>query len=215
MNTAPISNYDTVLDHWRQKFLAMEHLALARKFHLTMDDEALYITYYAHPLRIDRRLGNISYMDMPEKRPPFNTAITIYNLFHYAIETPFASQKLVPFYEVKRVYPFEQAYRQTILKKLENCFTGHVDALKRACEALGGRPLPQGDAGYELSVFPFFNIAVLFWDADEEFAAQANMLFDSHITDFLHEENVVGVASDAVYYLTQAAGFTPEEIYGG
>ena len=61
----------------------------------------------------------------------------------------------------------------------------------------------------------FFNIAVLFWDADDEFEAQANMLFDSNITDFLHEENVVGVAADAVYYLTKAAGMDAREIYAG
>ena len=53
--------------------------------------------------------------------------------------------------------------------------------------------LPQGDVGYVLPVFPFLNIAVLFWDKDEEFEAQANMLFDSEITEFMHEENVVCV----------------------
>ena len=57
----------------------------------------------------------------------------------------------------------------------------------------------------------FLNIAVLFWDKDEEFEAQANMLFDSEITEFMHEENVVCVAADAVYYLTLAAGMTPEK----
>ena len=39
------------------------------------------------------------------------------------------------------------------------------------------------------------------------------MLFDSEITEYMHEENVVCVAADAVYYLTLAAGMTPEKIY--
>ena len=73
--------------------------------------------------------------------------------------------------------------------------------------------LPQEDVGYVLQVFPFLIIVVLFWDKDEEFEAQANMLFDSEITEFMHEENVVCVAADAVYYLTLAAGMTPEKIY--
>ena len=88
-----------------------------------------------------------------------------------------------------------------------------TEELRKACEALGGTLLPQGDVGYVLPVFPFLNIAVLFWDKDEEFEAQANMLFDSEITEFMHEENVVCVAADAVYYLTLAAGMTPEKIY--
>ncbi|MFR6583492.1 MAG: DUF3786 domain-containing protein [Ruminococcus sp.] len=40
-----------------------------------------------------------------------------------------------------------------------------------------------GRCGVCLPVFPFLNIAVLFWDKDEEFEAQANMLFDSEITE--------------------------------
>ena len=75
--------------------------------------------------------------------------------------------------------------------------------------------MPQGDVGYILPVFPFLEIAVLFWDGDEEFPAQANMLFDSNITDFMHEENVVGVAADAVHYLGIASGMDPGEIYAG
>ena len=39
------------------------------------------------------------------------------------------------------------------------------------------------------------------------------MLFDSEITEFMHEENVVCVAADAVYYLTLAAGLPGEKIY--
>lgn len=208
------SNYDKVIETWRKKFLEMNHEALIRKFHLEADEEALYITYFSHKMRIDRKSGKITMYEQPDKVLTFNTVITIYNLFHYAIENPVASGKLVPFREVKRVYPFEAAYKKTILAEFQNTFSGHVDELISACEKLNGEKMKQGDAGYILPVFPFFNIAVLFWDGDEEFDAQANMLFDSNITDFLHEENVVGVAADVVYYLTEAAGLEAVKIYG-
>ena len=146
-------------------------------------------------------------------RPGFDTVMNIYNTFYYAAEHPVASGNLVAFRQVKRVYPFEAAYRRTIISRLQKIFSGKTAELKKACEILGGTPLPQGDVGYVLPVFPFLNIAVLFWDKDEEFDAQANMLFDSEITEFMHEENVVCVAADAVYYLTQAAGLPPEKIY--
>lgn len=214
MNTQQ-SNYDKVIETWRLKFLEMDHEAIINKFRLDSDDEAMYVTYFSCRLRIDRSTGVITYCEEPERKPGFDTVITVYNLFHYAKERPQASGKLVPFREVKRVYPFEKAYKQSILYTLQETFTGHVEELKSACEKLGGIQMPQGDAGYILPVFPFFNIAVLFWDADDEFEAQANMLFDSNITDFLHEENVVGVAADAVYYLTQAAGMHAREIYAG
>lgn len=210
----PESNYNKVRETWRMKFLEMDQEALVRKFHLNADDSALYITYFSHTMRIDRQTGTITYKDTPEELPTFNTVITIYNVFHYAIEVPVASGKLVPFRQVKRVYPFERAYQQTILKGFQDTFTGKVPSLITACEKLNGTKLPQGDAGYTIPVFPFLNIAVLFWDADDEFEAQANMLFDSEITSFMHEENVVGVASDALYYLTLAADLNAQEVYG-
>lgn len=211
------SNYDRVVETWRKKFLDMDQEKIIRKFHLESDEASLYVTYFSNTLRIDRQTGVITFEGgkLSGESPGFNTSVTIYNMFHYSKDDPKASEKLVPFREVKRVYPFERAYQNTIIQKLQDTFSGHVEELKKACESLGGVRMSQGDAGYILPVCPFLKIAVLFWDGDEEFQAQANMLFDSNITDFMHEENVVGVASDAVYYLTLAAELGAEEIYGG
>lgn len=207
-----ISNYDQVIENWRRKFLEMDQEELIRKFQLEADEEFLYVVYFFRKLRINRESGEIT---DEGKRPGFDTVMNIYNTFYYSSNHPVASGNLVAFRQVKRVYPFEAAYRRTIISRLQDTFSGKTDALRKACEALGGTPLPQGDVGYVLPVFPFLNIAVLFWDKDEEFDAQANMLFDSEITEFMHEENVVCVAADAVYYLTRAAGivFTTAKCY--
>ena len=204
------SNYDQVIENWRLKFLEMDQEELIRKFQLEADEEFLYIIYFSKRFRIDRKNGFIT---EDGKSPGFDTVMNIYNTFYYSAAHPVASGNLVAFRQVKIVYPFEAAYRRTIIFRLQELFAGKTEELRKACEALGGTLLPQGDVGYVLPVFPFLNIAVLFWDKDEEFEAQANMLFDSEITEFMHEENVVCVAADAVYYLTLAAGMTPEKIY--
>lgn len=204
------SNYDQVIENWRLKFLEMDQEELIRKFQLEADEEFLYIIYFSKRFRIDRKNGFIT---EDGKSPGFDTVMNIYNTFYYSAAHPVASGNLVAFRQVKRVYPFEAAYRRTIIFRLQELFAGKTEELRKACEALGGTLLSQGDVGYVLPVFPFLNIAVLFWDKDEEFEAQANMLFDSEITEFMHEENVVCVAADAVYYLTLAAGMTPEKIY--
>ena len=204
------SNYDQVIENWRLQFLEMDQEELIRKFQLEADEEFLYIIYFSKRFRIDRKNGFIT---EDGKSPGFDTVMNIYNTFYYSAAHPVASGNLVAFRQVKRVYPFEAAYRRTSISRLQELFSGTTEELRKACEALGGTLLPQGDVGYVLPVFPFLNIAVLFWDKDEEFEAQANMLFDSEITEFMHEENVVCVAADAVYYLTLAAGMTPEKIY--
>ena len=199
------SNYDAVREVWRQKFLAMDHESLAERFHLDIDASHLYLTYFSLPYSIDRRTAHIVRLDRPDAPIDFDTEMNFFNMFHYAVEHPVPSGNLVPFRNVKRVYPFEAAYMRTIIHPFEQRFTGHVPELCRALEALHARPLPYGDAGGALEILPGLELAVTFWDADDEFPAQANMLFDSNITDYMHEENVVCVASDAAEFLTEAA----------
>lgn len=201
------SNYDAVREVWRQKFLTMDHESLAERFRLSIDEDRLYLTYFSHPYSIDRRSARIVRQDRPDADIRFDTEMNFFNMFHYAVEHPAPSGELVPFRNVKRVYPFEAAYMRNIIHPFERHFTGHVPELRRALESLHARPLPQGDAGGTLEILPGLGLAVTFWDADDEFPAQANMLFDSNITDYMHEENVVCIASDAAVFLCEAAQF--------
>lgn len=199
------SNYEVVRQTWREKFLTMDCASLAERFGLRMDGEQLYLTYFSHPYAIDRRSAKIVRLDRPEAEIGFDEEMCFFNMFHYAAAHPKPSGELVPFRNVKRVYPFEQAYRRTILTPFCEYFSGRAERLREALEQLHARPMEQGDAAGKLEIFPGLELAVLFWDADDEFPAQANMLFDSNITDFMHEENVVGVAADAARFLKEAA----------
>ncbi|MBQ8087749.1 MAG: DUF3786 domain-containing protein [Clostridia bacterium] len=201
-----VSNYDKVLERWRARFITMDHAHIAKRFSLRLDAQNLYVDYFAHPFAIDRASGCVTRLDQPNAALSFDSQINLLNMFHYAVETPIASGELVPFRSVKRVYPFESAYVKTIIEPFQQRFSGHVDALQRAFAALQAKPCPQGDASGELQILPQLTMAVLFWDGDEEFPAQANMLFDSNITDFMHEENVVGIAAEAARFLEEASG---------
>ena len=197
------SNYDQVIENWRLKFLGMDQEELIRKFQLEADEEFLYIIYFSKRFRIDRKNGFIT---EDGKSPGFDTVMNIYNTFYYSAAHPVASGNLVAFRQVKRVYPFEAAYRRTIIFRLQELFAGKTEELRKACEALGGTLLPQGDVGYVLPVFPFLNIAVLFWDKDEEFEAQGNILFDYSATDYNHVESAVSTAEMGVRRLAEVAG---------
>ena len=197
-------NYNAMRDHWRKRFLEMDHEALAKKFHLEIDADALYLTYFTHPFAICRRTGRIVRQDKSGFESDFNIEMNFFNMFHYAVERPAPSGNLVPFRSVKRVYPFEGAYRKNTLEPFAKEYTHRVETLQRALDALNARSIPQGDAGGEIEILPGLRMAVTFWDADDEFPAQANMLFDSNITDYMHEENVVLIASDAVRFLKEA-----------
>ena len=127
------SNYEKVTEDWRNRFLAMDQEDLIERFQLEHDADWLYLRYLGQPLKISRRSGEILFADR-EELPGFNTAMTAYNMFYYAKEHPVAAGELVPFRQVKRVYPFERAYQKQILEPFTRTFSGHVKELQEACE---------------------------------------------------------------------------------
>jgi len=208
------SNYEAVRQEWRKRFLEMDCERLAQRFHLRLDGEYLYITYFSYLYAIERRTARIVRLDAPEEEIGFDLEMNFFNMFHYAVEAPRPSGELVPFRSVKRVYPFEAAYRRTILAPFAQFFTGHAEGLKQALAKLGRGIASSADAAGRLEVLPGLCVEVNFWDGDDEFPSQVNMLFDSNITDYMHEENVVMVASDAARFLMAESGLRTDGALG-
>lgn len=64
-------------------------------------------------------------------------------------------------------------------------FEKSLDAFKQRCQAHGGTPLDMADAAFSFPLLPGIPGAVLFWQADEMFGAEAKLLFDRSISDHL------------------------------
>jgi len=87
----------------------------------------------------------------------------------------------------------------------EETDSGQPDKLARACERLGGVNLAHADVGYRINSFDCLPIKFLFWDGDDEFPAQGNLLFDASATDFIHVESTVSLAIEGIQRLAEAA----------
>ena len=125
-------------------------------------------------------------------------------MFNYSSKTPVNTQRFIPFRDVKGAGPFDPAFKKQILLPYARAFDGKKDLLIAAGESLGFQRLMQSDAGFQAKAFECVPIRFLFWDGDDEFSAQTNILFDENITEFTHEETVVAIASDGVRLLMDA-----------
>jgi hypothetical protein len=84
------------------------------------------------------------------------------------------------------------------LKKL---FGQDLPGFGRAAARLMGEPLQIGDAGFEFRVFPRVPVRLVLYAGDEEFPAEANILFDRSIGRMLSPEDVAWMAGMLVYRL--------------
>lgn len=76
---------------------------------------------------------------------------------------------------------------------ISNRFSNDLAAFEIHCEALHGHRLELADAAYRFGIVPQVPVAVLYWCGDEEFPAEAKLLFDRSIGRYL--------ATDVVYAL--------------
>ena len=64
-------------------------------------------------------------------------------------------------------------------------FNNNVNEFKERCEQLHGSPLNMADAAYRFKITPRIPVAVLYWRGDDDFPAEAKLLYDRSIIELL------------------------------
>ena len=83
----------------------------------------------------------------------------------------------------------------TIPSKMIGERYGHdLAGFTQACLDLGGTPLNMADAAFSFTIVPSIPVAVLLWKGDEEFPAEARLLFDKTITEHMALDVIFGLA---------------------
>lgn len=206
MEKRKLSNYQKLCNEWAERFLQMDKEELKRRIpELKEQGEYLEITHFGIKFGIRKKDGSIF---CPEngRMPDTTEALNIYTLMGYAKPGAFLMDKWVPFAELRGARPFAPAYKSGVTDVFGATFSGHMEELKKAFELLHGQALPQGDVGYQINAFECEPMRFYFWDGDEEFAAQGNILFDYSATDFNHVESAVSTAEMGVRRLAELAG---------
>lgn len=198
-------NYEKTLNDWQERFLSMDHKKLLHKLPEIRDEGAYFsITHFGQKCGIEKSTGKIVSLGGQETLSLW-AKFNIYTLFWYCTDPAHPAGEWVPFKSLKGASPFAPAYQRTVLDVFSRTFAGQSEALTEACEKLGGEKLPHGDVGYQIHAFDCMPVRFLFWDADDEFPAQSNILFDKNATDLIHVESIVTIASEGISRLTKAA----------
>lgn len=73
-------------------------------------------------------------------------------------------------------------------------FVNDTDCLVKRFEQLGGRPLALADVACSFMITPRIPVAVLYWRGDEDFPAEAKILYDKTVTEHLSTDIVFALA---------------------
>ena len=118
---------------------------------------------------------------------------------------PLLHKKWVAYREIPGAGFYFGAFVKRAVDPLKNVFGQNVTALQKAAAKLNAKPIETGTAGFQFNVLPFAPIQLIVWEGDEEFPAEANILFDRSVGDYLSPEDAAWLASLTVYRLMTLA----------
>jgi hypothetical protein len=93
------------------------------------------------------------------------------------------------------------AFVKRAVDPLKKVFGGNIEGFKAAASRLNGAPVAPGDAGFEFGVLPRVPVRLILYAGDEEFPAEAAILFDRSVGRLLSPEDIAWLAGMLVYRL--------------
>ncbi|MCG8634039.1 MAG: DUF3786 domain-containing protein [Desulfobacterales bacterium] len=73
-------------------------------------------------------------------------------------------------------------------------FGDDLERFSKTCSGLGGQPMDMADAAFSFDIRPDIPVAVLYWQGDADFGAEAKLLFDRSISRHLALDIVYALA---------------------
>ena len=137
--------------------------------------------------------------------PPHIAALLVY---HLAIsDGSMSSGEWISFAELPEASFYVTAFRGYTGARIAREFAPVATGLEDAADRVGGEALPGlADRAWFIAALPRVPIALLWWDADAEFGARAELLFDSSAAHHLTTDGCAVLGS----WLTSALCRRPE-----
>jgi hypothetical protein len=109
--------------------------------------------------------------------------------------------KLITFREIPDGHFYFEAFQRRARDPFANFFGNNGRLFVKCAEMLGATPVGTGDFGMDFVVFPHIRIQLVLWLGDEEFPADATILFDESVQRILSAEDIAVMSGGLVYRL--------------
>jgi hypothetical protein len=139
-------------------------------------------------------------LDTPDREIPLQEQVLI---LHYMVgaDPDRVPGDMIAYREIPGASFYFGPFVKRAINPLKEVFGRDIDAFHRTCALLNGTPIDAGDAGYRFQAFPQLALHYILWEGDDEFDAEANILFNESTGDCLSPEDAAWLAGMVVYRL--------------
>lgn len=182
-------NYAIQAQQAKQRFLTYDQRELTEKLNLLGDETYLYIQMLRQPYRIRRTDGFMERRsgEVWQDANSYEEVMTLLDLLCDSKKDRHLSGRW------KNMLSFGLMFHQNLLKERDpwaEKFQAEPEKFRKACLALGGVDMPQGDIAYAIELFDGLRIGVQLWFGDEEFPPNLRWLWDENALMYLKYETM-------------------------
>jgi len=169
------------------------------------EEDLAELPFLGTPYIIRGPRGEVRYRDPGAREPALWEKIIVLHYFNKADGSPPAGTWIT----VKEI-PDSRLYLPNFEKRavapLMGRFGRRPGDLWEAARRLEGKKADLGDVSVTVHVFPRVPITLVLWQADEEFPARLNILFDETIVRYLPTEDIILASQMLAFRLVGLAG---------
>jgi hypothetical protein len=186
----PNRRFQIAYDRARDDWAAADPARCAALAGCVRVPEGVLVSYFGRPHLLPHP-GGEAVAQTTGKPAHLTIAIVLMHYLLTADGTPPADRWLA-FRELPDGLFYAQAFAGHAEGEIARKFGADVPGFRQAAAALGGQPLDLADASFRFQALPRLAVAVLLWAGDDEFPAQARVLFDAHAGHYLPTEDLAG-----------------------
>ncbi len=196
-------NYEQALKIGLEIFARKDPGRAAEKARAEMMGRSLIIPHLDRSIVLNVDTHRFTIRETGEEAPIWLAILTLHYLNSADGRHP--TSKLKHFREFKDGHFYEPAFNRRTKDVLIRVFGEDPAPMIPAAEKLKGKILQTGDASVELPYFPCVPVTCIVWRGDEEFPAEASVLFDETADLFFSAEDMAVAGQMAVLELLRAA----------
>lgn len=187
---ARVNNYLIQAQQAKDRFLTYDQQKLIDKLKLKHDGDYLYAVMLCKLYRISRTTGDLQRQEGNGwvDANTFGEVMTLLDLVCDSRDDRYISSRW------KNMRDFGLMFHRNLLEEAADPwaekFQADPEGFHRACRALKGVPLPNGDISYAIELFDGLCIALQLWFGDEEFPANLRILWDENAKMYIRYETM-------------------------
>ena len=166
---------------------ALDLNRIKERLGVELDGETAIIPFYGAPYRV----SPAGIVDDQGRRPNHAVSVILCKYLLLCPESEPVEGEWVTYREFKDALPFVGGFAQNTERPIGQGFSGRMDLLKTASEALSGRPAEEeisADLVLKFEVLPKIPLLMLFNDRDEDFPSNCSLLFRRSAAEYLDME---------------------------